>query len=272
MRLVSFDNDSGARAGVLRDGRVHALRGDPLTLDEVFARGLLHEIEAEDDGVPLEEVSLLAPLARPQKIICIGLNYRAHAEEQGIEPPEMPTFFAKYPNALTPDGATVPIPAWTKRLDYEAEVAFVIGARCKDVPEADALKYVAAYTLMNDLSARDYQRRTPQWGPGKTFDGAAPLGPGLVTWDEAPAHDEIEIAMHLNGEEMQSSSTADLVHSIPALVAYLSKLMTLEAGDLIATGTPGGVGSMRDPRVFLAPGDECVVSSPQLGRLVTRLA
>lgn len=258
---------------LLRDGHVHDLSGPPTTLDAILAEGRLHELSAvEGDGAPVEDVALRAPLARPGKIICIGLNYRAHAAEQGVEPPAMPTFFAKFANALAAPGATVTLPPWSKRVDYEAEVAFVIGARCKDVPEADALRYVAGYTLFNDLSARDYQRRTPQWMPGKTFDGSAPCGPAFVTWEEDVAHDAIEVALHLNGEEMQRSSTADLVHSVPALVAYLSKLMTLEPGDLVATGTPGGVGSMRDPRVFLAPGDEVAVSSPQLGELVTKLA
>ena len=285
MRLVSFDNRGDAHGGVLRHGRVYPLRAavdDDPSLDEIIRNGMLQQLAFEgddvlysvfeDDGVPVDEVSLLPPLERPGKLICIGLNYRSHAEEQGVDPPEMPTFFAKFPNALVPTGATVTIPPWTKRLDYEAEVAFVIGEDCKDVPEEHALRYVAAYTLLNDLSARDYQRRTPQWMPGKTFDGAAPFGPALVMLDELPAHDEIELALHLNGEEMQRSTTADLIHSVPALVAYLSKLMTLEAGDVVSTGTPGGVGFARDPRVWLAPGDEVVVSSPQLGELVTRLA
>src|SRR5204863_4189586 len=156
--------------------------------------------------------------------------------------------------------------------DYEAEVAFVIGRRAKDVPEDDALDHVAGYMLLNDLSARDMQFATPQWMPGKVFDGAAPCGPWLVTPDEAGDHDAIEIELRLNGEVMQSASTADLVHSIPALVAYLSKLMTLDPGDVIATGTPAGVGSMRDPPVWLKSGDEVVVSSPQLGVLETRIA
>ena len=151
-------------------------------------------------------------------------------------------------------------------MDYEAEVAFVIRDRCKDVQEADALDHVAGYTLLNDLSARDYQFKTPQWMPGKTFDGAAPCGPALVTPDEAGPHDQIEIELTLNGERMQKSSTADLVHSVPALIAYLSKLMTLEPGDVVSTGTPAGVGSLRDPKVWLKPGDEVVISSPQLGR------
>ena len=157
-------------------------------------------------------------------------------------------------------------------MDYEAEVAFVIRDRCKDVQEPDAIDHVAGYTLLNDLSARDYQFRTPQWMPGKTFDGAAPCGPALVTADEAGPHDQIEIELTLNGELMQKSSTADLFHSVPALVAYLSKLMTLEPGDVISTGTPSGVGSLRDPKVWLKSGDEVVIRSPQLGVLETRLA
>jgi len=147
----------------------------------------------------------------------------------------------------------------------------VVGRRAKDIAEADALDYIAGYTLLNDLSARDYQFKTPQWMPGKTFDGAAPCGPALVTPDEAGPHDQIEIELTLNGERMQKSSTADLVHSVPALIAYLSKLMTLEPGDVISTGTPAGVGSLRDPEVRLKAGDEVVISSPQLGVLATRL-
>ena len=148
----------------------------------------------------------------------------------------------------------MPLPAWSSKVDYEAEVAFVIGKRGKDVPEERALDHVAGYMLFNDLSARDYQFKTPQWMPGKTFDGAAPCGPALVSADEAGPHDAIEIELRLNGEVMQQGTTADLVHSVPALVAYLSQLMTLEPGDVVATGTPSGVGSLRDPKVWLKAG------------------
>jgi 2-keto-4-pentenoate hydratase/2-oxohepta-3-ene-1,7-dioic acid hydratase in catechol pathway len=219
----------------------------------------------------LEEVRLLPPVTDPEKIVCIGLNYRSHAEEAGIEPPETPTFFAKFRNALAPPDAEVPLPRYSEKVDYEAEVAFVIGRRAKDVSEADALAHVAGYTLLNDLSARDWQFKTPQWLPGKIFDGSAPSGPALVTPDEAGAPDAIEISLTLNGETMQSASTADLIHSIPELVAYLSMLMTLEPGDIVATGTPSGVGSVREPRVWLKPGDDIVIESPQLGRLETRI-
>jgi 2-keto-4-pentenoate hydratase/2-oxohepta-3-ene-1,7-dioic acid hydratase in catechol pathway len=281
MRLVSFDAGAGPRAALLRDGRLFDIWGDAWahvrnedrTIYAILQGGLVSEVQpVEDDGVPLEGVDLLPPIARPGKIICIGLNYRSHAEEQGVEPPETPTFFAKFANSLAPPGGTVSLPAWSEKVDYEAEVAFVIGARCKDVPQERALDHVAGYTLLNDLSARDYQFKTPQWMPGKTFDGAAPCGPALVTADEAGPHDGIEIELRLNGETMQQGTTADLVHSVPALVAYLSQLMTLEPGDLVSTGTPAGVGSMREPRVWLKPGDEIVISSPQLGVLETTMA
>jgi acylpyruvate hydrolase len=271
MRLVSIDAGGRPRAGLLRDGRVYDL-GDR-TLDAILAAGELDRVRpAAGEGAPVDDVTLLPPLTGPGKIICIGLNYLGHAREQGAEPPQTPTFFAKFANALARPGATVKLPEWSQKVDYEAEVAFVIGERAKDVSDGDAMDHVAGYTLLNDLSARDYQFKTPQWMPGKVFDGAAPCGPALVTPEEAGPHDAIEIELTLNGDRMQRSSTADLVHSVPALVAYLSRLMTLEPGDIVSTGTPEGVGSLRDPKVWLKPGDEVVISSPQLGVLETRLA
>jgi acylpyruvate hydrolase len=250
MRFVSYRFDGEVHFGTLSGSDVAA---------------------AGHDAVPLSAVELLPPIPAPGKIVCLGLNYRSHAEEAGMEAPVVPTFFAKWANALAAPGADVALPSWSSKVDYEAEVAFVIGRRCRDVAEADALDVVAGYTLLNDLSARDYQFKTPQWMPGKVFDGSAPCGPALVTPDEAGPPDAIEISLTLNGELMQSASTADLIHSIPSVIAYLSQLMTLEPGDLISTGTPAGVGSVREPRVWLEPGDVVVVESPQLGRLETRL-
>jgi acylpyruvate hydrolase len=227
-----------------------------------------------DTGAPSHPVSavrLLPPLPDPDKIVCIGLNYRKHAAEVGVtELPEMPTIFAKYANALVADGATVKVP--TAKTDFEAEVAFVVGKRAKGIAEAEALEYVAGYTLLNDLSARDLQGATPQWMPGKVFDGSAPCGPYLVTPDEAGPHDQIAIGLTLNGEEMQSGATDDLIFSVPQLVAQLSKLMTLAPGDVVSTGTPEGVGMGRKPHVWLADGDEVVITSPTLGRLTTRIS
>lgn len=271
MRLVTFDSGDGPQAGELRDGRVFAFGGPGEGgLGTLLAQGLPYS-PAEGEGVAVEDVRLLPPVTDPPKIVCIGLNYRDHAEEQGAEAPETPTIFAKFANALAAPGAEVELPPYSRRVDYEAEVAFVVADRCKDVAEADALDHVAGYTLLNDLSARDYQFKTPQWMPGKVFDGSAPCGPALVTPDEAGPHDAIELRLELNGEEMQNGTTANLVHSVPALVAYLSRLMTLEAGDIVSTGTPAGVGSLRDPKVWLAAGDEVVITSPQLGELRTTL-
>jgi len=281
VRLVTFDAGDGPRAGVLEDGRVldaWALLGEPHRggLRELIAAGRVEELRGRlgDSGAPshpLSAVELLAPVPDPEKIVCIGLNYRKHAAEVGVEQlPEMPTIFAKYPNALVPDGATVRVP--TAKTDYEAEVAFVIGRRAKDIEEAEALDHVAGYTLLNDLSARDLQGATPQWMPGKVFDGAAPCGPYLVTPDEAGPADQIAIRLTLNGEEMQSGATDDLIFSVPQLVAQLSRLMTLEPGDIVSTGTPEGVGMGRKPRVWLADGDEIAIESPTLGRLVTHIA
>jgi acylpyruvate hydrolase len=281
VRLLSFDAGDGPRAGLLEDGRAvdaWALLGEPHrgSLKELIAHERVDELRGRlgDTGAPshpLSAVRLLPPIPDPDKIVCIGLNYRKHATEIGVSDlPEMPTIFAKYRNALVADGATVKVP--TGKTDYEAEVAFVVGKRAKDVEEADGLDYVAGYMLLNDLSARDLQGATPQWMPGKVFDGSAPCGPHLVTPDEAGPADEIGIALTLNGEEMQKGSTDYLMFSVPRLVSQLSDLMTLEPGDIVSTGTPEGVGMSRNPRVWLSDGDEIVVSSPTLGRLTTRIS
>jgi 2-keto-4-pentenoate hydratase/2-oxohepta-3-ene-1,7-dioic acid hydratase in catechol pathway len=279
VRVVSYRSERGVRAGILRDGRVHDVAdgldgGGPASVRALLEHGLLERVAdaVSGEGTAVADVELEPPIGDPDKIICIGLNYRSHAAEAGIEPPSVPTFFAKFRNALAAPGATVALPAASEKVDYEAEVAFVIGRRCQAVGGAEALDYVAGYMLLNDLSARDLQFATPQWIPGKVFDGAAPCGPALVTPDEAGPHDAIEIALTLNGETMQSASTADLIFSVPALVAHLSTLMTLEPGDIVSTGTPSGVGSVREPRVWLKPGDEIAVSSPTLGVLETRIA
>jgi 2-keto-4-pentenoate hydratase/2-oxohepta-3-ene-1,7-dioic acid hydratase in catechol pathway len=277
MRLVTYASERGDRAGVLWQGGVvdcwDAIGGGGSSVRELLEGDRLDDVaRAEGEVLALEAVELMPPVPDPQKIVCIGLNYRSHAQEMGIEPPARPTFFAKFRNALAAPGATVRLPSTSDKVDYEAEVAFVIGRRAKDVAEADALDHVAGYTLLNDLSARDLQGATPQWMPGKVFDGSAPCGPALVTPDEAGAHDEISFSLTLNGEQMQASATDDLIFSIPALVADLSSLMTLEPGDLISTGTPSGVGMSRDPHVWLKAGDEVLISSPQLGELRTSFA
>jgi 2-keto-4-pentenoate hydratase/2-oxohepta-3-ene-1,7-dioic acid hydratase in catechol pathway len=281
MRIVSYHADRRAfRAGVLADGGVvdaaDALgASEGISLRELLAEDRVAELRtavADTDAAPVDEPMMLPPVPDPEKIVCIGLNYRSHAAEAGIDPPEAPAIFGKYRNALAASGETVTLPVASEKVDFEAELAFVVGRRCKNVTEDEAMESVAGYMLLNDLSARDLQFATPQWMPGKVFDGSAPCGPALVTPDEAGPHDAIEFALDLNGERMQEASTDDLIFSVPELLSRLSAWMTLEPGDIVSTGTPAGVGSVRDPRVWLKPGDELVISSPQLGELRTTIA
>jgi 2-keto-4-pentenoate hydratase/2-oxohepta-3-ene-1,7-dioic acid hydratase in catechol pathway len=280
MRLISYRSEAGTCAGVQTvDGVLDAgtLLGErPLDLRRLIEEGRLGELaertKLAGDVEPASVMRLLPPVPDPDKIIFIGLNYRSHAAEAGIDPPEEPTFFAKFRNALTPSDATVALPEASEKVDYEAEVAFVVGRRCSRVEPAEALEAVAGYMLLNDLSARDLQFATPQWMPGKVFDGSAPCGPALVTPDEAGPPDGIEFRLDLNGERMQEASTSDLIFSVADLVARLSRWMTLEPGDIVSTGTPSGVGSVRQPRVWLKPGDEIVIASPTLGELRTTIA
>ena len=282
MRLLSYDVGDGARAGVLEDGRVvdaWALLGEPhrAGLRELLEHDRVDNLRARlgDTGAPshpLSAVKLLPPIPDPEKIVCIGLNYAKHAAEGRQEVPESPTIFGKFRNALAAPGATVALPAASAKVDYEGEIAFVIGRAANEVDEAQALDHLAGYMLFNDLSARDLQFATPQWMAGKVFDGSAPCGPWLVTADEAGPTDGLELTLTLNGEQMQSGRSDDLIFSIPTLLAHLSTLMTLRPGDIVATGTPEGVGGARQPRVWLQDGDEVVVESPTLGRLETRIA
>jgi 2-keto-4-pentenoate hydratase/2-oxohepta-3-ene-1,7-dioic acid hydratase in catechol pathway len=277
MRIVTYRSARGARAGLLRNGAMvdiwSALGGRGSSVRDLLESGRLAEAAEIPDArvVRLEAVALLPPVPDPQKIICIGLNYRAHAAEAGIEPPRTPTFFAKFANALAPPGATVRLPEASDKVDFEAEVALVIGRRCSNVAETDAPDCIAGYMLFNDLSARDLQFATPQWMPGKVFDGSAPCGPALVVGEEALDDGSVSFDLTLNGEPMQSGSTDDLIFGFGELVARLSSLMTLEPGDIVSTGTPSGVGSTRDPRVWLSPGDQLAISSPTLGLLETRI-
>ena len=220
MKLVSYDAGDGTRAGVLEDDRVvdaWAALGEPHrgSLRELIAAGRVDDLRATfgNTGTPAHPrsaVSILPPIPDPDKIICIGLNYMNHAAEGGFEPPTSPTIFGKYRNALAAGrGDRACSPRNSRKVDYEAEVAFVVGRRAKEVEDAEALDHIAGYTLLNDLSARNLQFATPQWMSGKVFDGSAPCGPALVTPDEAGPPDAIEISLTLNGEQMQADSTAE---------------------------------------------------------------
>jgi 2-keto-4-pentenoate hydratase/2-oxohepta-3-ene-1,7-dioic acid hydratase in catechol pathway len=210
---------------------------------------------------------LAAPIPRPPKIICIGLNYRDHAAETNMAMPETPTVFAKFPTAVIGPGQPIVLPKASAKPDYEAEFAVVIGKRGRHIPEARWRDHVFGYTILNDVSARDFQMATSQWMIGKTFDTFCPFGPAIVTADEIDDPHNLAISLELSGETLQSSNTSNLIFTVPQLLAHLSSVFTLEPGDIIATGTPGGVGFTRKPPRYLKPGDECRVRIEGLGEL-----
>jgi 2-keto-4-pentenoate hydratase/2-oxohepta-3-ene-1,7-dioic acid hydratase in catechol pathway len=207
------------------------------------------------------------PIDVPSKIICVGLNYRDHAEEQGTELPSAPLLFAKWPNALIGPGEPIVLPRVSDQVDYEAELGVVIGERVRDVSDANALEAVRGYVCLNEVSARDLQFSDGQWTRGKSPDTFCPVGPQLVPAAEVRDPQALGIRCFLNGEVMQDSTTANMIFTVAEIIAYASVTMTLEPGDLIATGTPAGVGVFRDPPVFLKDGDEVTIEIDGLGAL-----
>jgi acylpyruvate hydrolase len=218
-------------------------------------------------ATPISDASFLPPILRPGKIICLGHNYRQHIAEMGSKLPEYPVIFAKFANTLIGHRQPIVLPQASSMVDYEAELAIVIGRGGRDISPEAAFDAIAGYTIFNDVSVRDYQRRTVQWLQGKTFDGTGPVGPAIVTADEIADPQALDITLRLNGEVMQHSNTGDFIFDIPTIIGYLSAIMTLEPGDIIATGTPSGVGFARDPQVFLRPGDLVQVAIDGLGVL-----
>ncbi len=225
-----------------------------------------------DDGhpvlVPREKVRHLAPIARPGKFLCIGLNYKDHCEEQGAPLPKVPVVFNKFATSILGHGDTIPLPL--KRdaaIDYEGELAIVIGRRAKNVTKKGAMKHIAGYTIVNDISARTLQANEKQWARAKGFDGSAPYGPVIVTADEVPDPHTLKLVTRVNGRVMQSSSTSQLIFGVGHLVSFISQMLTLEPGDIISTGTPAGVGKYRNPPAFLRPGDAVEVEIERIGRL-----
>jgi 2-keto-4-pentenoate hydratase/2-oxohepta-3-ene-1,7-dioic acid hydratase in catechol pathway len=209
----------------------------------------------------------MLPIERPGKIICVGLNYRDHAEEQGTALPEAPLLFAKWQNALIGPGEPIVITSLVTKCDYEAELGVVIGERVRDVSAENALEAVAGYICVNDVSARDLQFADGQWTRGKSPDTFCPVGPGLVPRDEVPDPQALAIRAILNGETLQDSNTANMVFGVADVIAYVARTITLEPGDLIATGTPAGVGAFRKPPLFMQPGDEITIEIEGLGSL-----
>lgn len=209
----------------------------------------------------------MLPIERPQKIVCVGLNYKDHAEEQGVDLPERPLLFAKWPNTLIGPGEPIVLPAISTKVDYEAELGVVIGSRVRGATVENALEAVAGYVCLNDVSARDLQFSDGQWVRGKSLDTFCPVGPRLVPASEIPDPQALRIRAILNGEVMQDSTTANMVFSVAEIIAFVSQAITLEPGDLIATGTPAGVGIFRDPKVLLEDGDEITIEIEGIGAL-----
>lgn len=266
MRFVTIQAAGGdAAAAVLRDGMVIPVSG---------AAGMLAVIAAgsppafnEARAVPLSGVRLLAPIPRPNKLICVGLNYRDHAEESKMEIPKVPTIFNKFTTSIIGPGDAIVLPANSTKPDYEAELAFVIGKGGRRIRAADWRDHVFGYMCLNDVSARDFQMATTQWLMGKTFDTFAPCGPTLVTADEIADPHALDISLEINGEVLQRSNTRHLIFDIPALIEYVSSVCTLEPGDIVSTGTPAGVGFARKPPRWLKAGDVVTVKIAGVGEL-----
>ncbi len=283
MKLVMFHQDGALRLGALREENAKSYVTDLNKQDPSLPSDIIAFLEGDDatlaqakkvlaatpaaSGMALESVKLAAPIPRPGKILCIGLNYRDHAAESGMALPEFPTVFTKYNNTVIGTGEPIVIPSITTKPDWEVELGVVIGKRAKNVSESDALNYVAGYVPYHDVSARDYQTRTSQWTMGKTFDTFGPMGPALTTADEIADPHNLNVQLSIDGKIMQKSNTSNLYFTINQLIADITAVMTLEPGDLIATGTPGGVGQSRNPPRFLQDGEVVRIEIEKLGVL-----
>ncbi|MFQ5516695.1 MAG: fumarylacetoacetate hydrolase family protein [Acidimicrobiia bacterium] len=280
MRLVTFADDRGLRIGVLAAedeyrciADVSAGDGDfPTDMVEFLTMGTAGREWAGSlmDGaprIPMDDVELFAPVPRPDKIVGIGLNYADHAAESSMQVPDSPAVFAKFSNAVIGHRQSIVLPKVTNQVDYEGELGVVIGRSSRNVAPARGLDHVAGYVVVNDVSARDYQFHTGQWTAGKTFDTFAPMGPSLTTCDEVGDPHHLSIRTFVNGELRQDSSTSRMIFGVPQLVASLTTIMSLSPGDVIATGTPPGVGFARTPPQFLRPGDVVRIDIERVGIL-----
>lgn len=278
MRLLTFEYEGSRRVGVRSgDSVVDVSRVDPdlpadlVSLLEAGPNALAAADEAakRGEGIHAGDVRVVAPVGNPDKVICIGLNYADHAAESNMPIPSEPVVFSKFSSTIIGPGDAIRLPSITQSVDYEVELVVVIGTAGKDISESEALDHVAGYTVGHDVSARDFQLEKPggQWLLGKTFDTFAPLGPDIVTPDEIVDPHSLGIRCILNGETVQDSNTAQLIFRVDQLIAYLSRVVTLQPGDLIFTGTPPGVGMARQPQLWLKAGDTVVCEIDGIGRL-----
>jgi 2-keto-4-pentenoate hydratase/2-oxohepta-3-ene-1,7-dioic acid hydratase in catechol pathway len=270
MRLVSFTVDGRPTWGALTEAGVveapETLRARAPTLARAFGEGL-DALSAHGPVVDPARVAWLPVIPAPEKILCVGVNYHAHRAETGRAESPYPTLFTRFANTLVPHGAALVRPNASAQFDFEGELAVVIGRRGRHIPAERALAHVAGYTCFNDASVRDWQRHTTQFTPGKNFVATAGIGPWLTTADELPDPARSEVSLTVNGVEMQRSTTDLLIFDVPALIAYVSTFTELAPGDILATGTPGGVGWKRDPPVFLRHGDVVEVTVRGVGTL-----
>ncbi len=270
MRLVTFKRPGHApEAGLLSEAGTEVI-GLGTDMLSICAEGGTRQLfAAEPFGPPIDlgSVTLLAPVPRPPKLICVGLNYRDHAAEARMEIPKVPTIFSKFSNVVVGPGEPVILPKVSAKPDYEAELAFVIGRGGRHIPAAEGYDHVLGYTIVNDISARDFQNFTSQWLIGKTLDTFAPMGPWIVTKDQIPDPHTLDISLEIGGETLQHSNTREMVFQIPELIEFISKVVTLEPGDVVATGTPAGVGFGRRPPRWLMPGEEAIVRIEGIGEL-----
>jgi acylpyruvate hydrolase len=283
MKLISFRRGSEFRIGALVPSEQGDLVYDLNRLDPRIPPDMIAFLEGRDamleraraaiatarqeDAIPLPDVTLLAPVPRPGKIICIGQNYLEHAKESAASAPPFPIVFAKYSNTVIAHGEPIVIPRCVEKPDYEGELGVVIGKRGRYIPEEAALDHVAGYVPMDDVSARDWQNRTSQWMMGKTPDTFCPIGPALVTADEVPDPQNLTVRTVVSGEVLQEGYTGNMIFTVAHLIADMSQVMTLEPGDVIATGTPSGVGFARVPPRWLRPGDVVRVEIDGVGAL-----
>jgi acylpyruvate hydrolase len=274
MRLLTFRTPDGTRAGRVDGNEVTELEspdiGALLESSESPESTLARVADAAGPVHALDALELAPIVIRPSKVICLGLNYRAHIMETLREVPAYPTLFAKFGEALIGARDDIILPSLATQPDWEVELALVIGRRVRHADHDEAAAAIAGYTVCNDITMRDWQRRTLQWLQGKTWEGTTPVGPVLVTPDEIDHAADLALRCEVDGEVVQSARTSDMVFKPAEIVAYISEIITLQPGDLISTGTPGGIGEARDPQVFLRPGQIVRTSIEGIGELVNR--